>query len=290
LFLQAEYELSRYFRPSVGMRYDSFGGDYANNDPGQTSYTQDMKDFQHFSPKLGFRSMLLDGLDFRASYCQGFALPGGEAKYQSNMDVDPETIEQWEAGLTYTLGSKLWIDAAYFIIDTSDEIQEYPQGSGEYKNLGKTRRNGLEAAIKYSPLAGLELFGNVTFMDSEIKTNTNQSLEGKEVTGVPKHILNLGVQYTSSLGLGGRIKWRQTGSYYIDDANTEEYDGYDTVDLGLFYDMPFGKNGDRRLRIRFDILNLFDERYSQAVWSGYGTTNYALSWPRTFWLGFNLDW
>ncbi len=288
-FFQGEYELSPYFRPTLGLRYDYFGGDYQNRDPGGSPFTHDMDHYRHLSPKLGFRSRVLKDLDFRASYCQGFALPKGEAKYQPELDVDPEVIEQYEAGLTYTLGKLLWVDAAYFILDTSDEIQEYPPGSGQYQNLGETRRRGLELAVKTWPHKGLELFGNLAVTDSEVLKSADRSLEGKEVKGVPEHILNLGAQYTSPWGVGGRVNWRQVGSYYIDSDNTESYGGYDTVDLTLFYQRPF-KGEDSRLRVSLSVLNLFDEHYSQAVWQGYGTTNYALSWPRTFWLGVDIDW
>ena len=61
------------------------------------------------------------------------------------------------------------------------------------------------------------------------------------------------------------------------------------VDLGLFYERKL--NGDSRtLRLGLEVLNLLDAWYSQAVWSGYDTTNYAVSWPRTFWLSASLDW
>ncbi len=290
LFFQGEYELSPWFRPTLGLRFDRFGGDYRNQDPGGQPYTHDMPHYQHLSPKLGFRSRLLPGLDFRASYCQGFALPKGEAKYQPKLNVDPEVITQYEAGLTYTLGSRLWVDAAWFILDSSDEIQEYPPGSGKYQNLGETRRRGLELAVRAYPAAGLELFGNLALLDSEVRQNADPALEGKEVKGVPDHVFNLGLQYTSSLGLGGRVNWRQVGSYYIDTDNTETYPGYDTVDLTLFYQRPLGQGTNRRLRVSFSVLNLLDEHYAQAVWKGYGTLNYALAWPRTFWLGVSIDW
>ena len=108
------------------------------------------------------------------------------------------------------------------------------------------------------------------------------------MSGIPERILNLGVKYASPLGLGARIKWRNVGEYYIDDPNTEKYDGYDVVDAGIFYDISDEKG--KKYRLSFDIDNLFDEHYSQAAWYGYGTTNYAVAWPRTFWARIGIDW
>ncbi len=100
VFAQANLKISRYFRPELGIRYDTFGGEYENRDPGTQGFRRDMNDFDVFSPKIGFRSQILDPLDFRASYSQGFALPKGEAKYDPNINVDPVKVEQYEIGFT----------------------------------------------------------------------------------------------------------------------------------------------------------------------------------------------
>ncbi|MBW2738484.1 MAG: TonB-dependent receptor [Deltaproteobacteria bacterium] len=287
LFGETNMELSRYFRPHLGLRYDDFGGDYENRDPAKTGFDHDMQNYDHLSPKIGFRSQILESLDFRASYSEGFALPDGDAKYDSAINVDPVKVKQYEAGLTFTPVDKVWVDLAGFIMDTDNEIQKY--GSEEYRNVGETRRTGMELAVKFRPVKGLEIFGDISLIDTEIRKNSDSSLEGKELTGIPKNIFNIGLKYTSPVGLGTRIKWRNVGEYYLDDENTTKYDGYDVVDAGIFYDISDEKG--TKYRLFFNVDNLFDEHYSQAVWSsGYRKNNYAVSWPRTFWAGVKIDW
>jgi len=288
VFGEAQWEYSRWFRPTLGLRYDSFGGDYRNRDPGAEPFDSDMNDYAHWSPKLGFRSRLLPALDLRASYSEGFALPDGEGKYQVDLDVSPEVIEQYEVGFNYEPGPGLWVDVAGFILDSSDEIQEFPVGSGLFENLGKTRRTGMEAEARAYPIPGLELFASFTLIETEILDSNDSALEGKEIAGVPGHLLNLGLEYETPQGIGGRVKWRQVGEYFVDALNTETYEGYDVVDLGLHYRHRLGNGGS--VRIGFDVLNVFDEWYSQSVFSGFGTTNYAVSWPRTYWLSVLTDW
>jgi len=288
LFGEADMEVSRYFRPYLGLRYDDFGGDYDNRDPGTVGFDHDMQDYDHLSPKVGFRSRILESLDLRASYCEGFALPDGEAKYDPDVNVDPVEVRQYEVGLTFTPIDKVWIDLAAYILDTDNEIQEDPPGSDEYKNTGETRRKGVELAVKFQPVEGLEIFGDLSIIDTEIRNNPDKSLEGNELSGIPKSIFDVGVKYTSPVGLGTRIKWRNVGEYYTDDANTEKYDGYDVVDASIFYDIS-DKKGTKYM-LSFEIDNLFDEHYSQSVWYGYGTTNYAVSWPRTFWVNVMINW
>ncbi len=288
LFTQGEYELSRYFRPMLGLRYDSFGGDLEKKDPGATKATTDLNGFHKYSPKVGFRSMLLDKLDFRASYCEGFALPSSAQKFDPKVQVDPIDLKQYEAGLNYSIPKLLWVDVAYFIIDSDKEIQEDPVGSGDYRNVGKTRRQGLESGLKVFPLPGLELFGELTLTDSEVKENANSALVGKQVTGVPEYVTNLGARYTAANGLGGLLEWRHVGKYYLEATNTYAYDGHDVVNGSVFYTIQ--GEGKRKYKLSLSVDNIFDEQYAGNASYGYGTEYYAVAWPRTYWLGLGLEW
>ena len=89
------------------------------------------------------------------------------------------------------------------------------------------------------------------------------------------------------MGIGARIKWRSVGDWWIDSANTEKYGGYDVVDAGASYTIQDHKGTKYRLFVNID--NLFDEHYTTAAWSGYGTTNYAVAWPMTFYVGIEID-
>jgi outer membrane receptor protein involved in Fe transport len=102
LFGEADMELSRYFRPHLGLRYDNFDGNYKNSDPGMDAFDHDMQDYDHLSPKIGFRSQVLNSLDLRLSYTEGFQLPDGDAKYDPAINVDPVKVKQYETGFTLT--------------------------------------------------------------------------------------------------------------------------------------------------------------------------------------------
>ncbi len=288
LFGKIELDISRYFRPQLGLRYDNFSGDYENHDPGSTAFKHDMEDYDHLSPKVGFSSQIFDPLTMRASYSEGFALPKGEAKYDPTVNVDPVKVKQYEIGLTYEPGEKLWVDMSVYLLDTTDEILEDPSGSGIYRNAGDTRRKGVELAVKFRPISGLELFGDVSFIDTEVRDNPDTQLEGNDINGIPENIINLGAEYLFSNGLGLKAEWRHVGEYYIDNTNEYEYDGYDTVDTTLSYLITDSKGTE--YKISFMVDNIFDEHYSQAVWHGYGTNNYAMAWPRTYWGSLTIKW
>ncbi len=282
LFSQVNINFSRYFRPQLGLRYDTFGGYYDNHDPGTCGFHHDMNDYSAISPKVGFHSLVFDFLDIRASYSQGFALPKGEAKYDPTVNVDPEKIYQYEIGFTFTPINQLFVDVAAYILDTTNEIQENPPGSGNFENIGKTRRKGVEVELNYKPLKSLEIFGNLSVMDAKIIDNPDPSLEGKKVKSIPNDIFNLGFKYTFPFRVSTRVKWRHVGKYYTDDTNEHTYDGYDVVDARFTY--YFAKK-DKNYTLFVEIDNVFNEHYAQSVWYSRGTNNYAVAWPRTFWVG-----
>ena len=280
LYAQADWALSPKFRPMLGLRYDRFSGDYDNNDPGETPTSNDMNDHDHFSPKLGLRSTITDGIELRSSITNGFALPDGEAKYSAGAD-DVDTTEYWqyEIGTTITRHSDFFIDMAYFVLDSSDEIVEDPPSSGQYRNYGKTRRSGLEAEINYfTPIPNLEVSLITAVFDSEIRNNQDASLEGKEVPGLAESMTTATIQYKPSEGWGGKLSWRSIGKSYLNGTNTESYEGYDVVNAGLFYNTSFDRG--RSLRWYLDVNNLTNEDYAEAVWYGAGDNkNFAPAPP-----------
>jgi len=288
LFCLADYALHSLFEPWIGFRYDSFSGTYDNQDPGAAPFSNDMNNYAQFSPKIGFHGRLYEGLDFRTSYTRGFALPKGPDKYNTAAGNTASTITQYEAGLTFEPSRLFSGDLSVFRIDTTDEIKEYPSGSGLYVNLGETRRTGMELSAVVRPgLAGFELFGDLAVTDTDIIQNPDPSMIGKEVNGIPGYTTNLGLRYHAESGINARIKWRHVGSYYIDSANTTSYPGYNVTDFSVGYE-NLTDNGTM-WQVNLDIDNLFDEHYSQAVWNGYDTNNYAVSPPRTFWIRLSLN-
>jgi outer membrane receptor protein involved in Fe transport len=209
-------------------------------------------------------------------------------KYNSAAGDTATTVHQYETGLLFKPSNLLTANLALFLIDTEDEIQEYPSGSGTYVNLGETRRTGMEVSAVFRPgWPGFELFGDLTVISTEITSNPDAAMIGKEVTGVPDYTSNFGIRYQGPSGCSGRIKWRHVDSYFVDSGNTISYDGYDVTDASLGYAGQLGTSSG--WRINLDIDNLFDEHYSQAAWSGYDTINYAVSPGRTFWLRLTLD-
>lgn len=260
---QFDMDVSPLFKPTLGIRYDNFDGSYLNRDPGGAPFRRDMNNYDHFSPKLGVRSAVHENWELRASVANGFGLPDGPQKFDPTLDVD--TIEYWqyEVGVNAMPTPQWYLDMAYFIHDSSDEILENPPGSAQFTNAGKTRRSGLEGEIRFFPeaISNFSVSAVFALMDSEIRSNPDPALVGNEIPALPEHIVTIGLEYAPPTGWGGSLRWRSIGSSYLNETNTATYGGYDIVNASVFYNMPIETGG--KLRWFLDINNLTDEVYSE---------------------------
>lgn len=278
LFGQLDLAVDPRFRPTLGFRYDDFSGSYTNGDPGGTPFENDMNSYDHLSPKLGVRSSLTPEWELRASVANGFQLPEAEAKYDPTLNADPTEIWQYEIGLGGAPLASVYTDVAFFVADTTNEILEDPPGSGTFRNVGETRRTGVEAELRYAtPVPFLEVGANLAWLDSEINEDPNPALVGKQVTGVPEYLATFTVKYAPAAGWGAMASWRSVGAYALTDDNTQSYDGYDVLNAGVFYSQRLEQG--RSLRWYLDVNNILDEAYAEAVFAGFGTINYSPAPP-----------
>lgn len=281
-YAQGEFDISDYFRPSIGFRFDEFSGKLRDRNPGEPASDRSLNGQNHFSPKLGFRSTWFHGFDFRFSASNGFTLPNGIERFSPDMDVKPAKIWQYEVGFSYDHD---WVnmDLSAYILNTSSEVHEIVPGSGQFINSGKTERKGIELGVKLFPVEGLRFDGTFAYIDTEIKDNPDKQLEGKDLTGIPQTITNLSLEYTSRAGLGARYRLRDIGKYAIDSGNVSYYGGYSTSSAEIFYNIRFANY--RNARVYAQLNNMFDKRYP-TTFSIFGASPGA---PRNFVVGVNYS-
>jgi hypothetical protein len=330
-FLETEWSLHQYFSPILGVRADLFSGKFKNamyindtlsaTDPLQQAMRLDEKhqsitpkDNSSVSPKVGFISDILkDVLRFRTNVSNGYVMPPDTAIFQTWQHLKPSKIWQYEGGLTATYEKYLWVDVAGYMIDVINEASEYPAGSGIYKNVGETRRWGIESAIKVTPAKYIELDGNFSWMNDEVlkvpiigtDATTNyinlSSLlsKGMPLPNLPVYSAGADVLWSLSVGLGGGFGWNHTGRQYTDSYKTRtwskalvlrylsdvnscgldpspDYKGFNLFDLHLRYSKIIDGN---QISLRFDVKNIFNKHYAGYA-GGYST--WSPGAPRSF--------
>ena len=203
----------------------------------------------------------------------------------SNPDTPfaPYVSRQKEVGVKYD-GGKLGMTAAVF---TTGQPLGYAQ-NGVFGIYGQQRNQGVELSVFGMPAKGLRLLGGLTLLDAEQRQTAGGLNQGKDVIGVPRTQLNLGVDWDvpGVPGLSLNARALGTSHQYADAANTQTLPGWGRFDLGANYAMRLM---ERDVTFRARVDNAFDRNYwaSSGGYPGYGYL--VLGAPRTFTVSATVD-
>lgn len=281
-FAEIEAPVHRLFKPSLGLRWDRFSGSCERN--GAESGSDPcgpLNRISHTSPKVGVRSDVLPGLELRASWSEGFALPNTFAKYALGAaDLDPNVFRQTEIGAQWTPRPGVSIDVAAYRVLSSDEIRTV--APGQYENNGATRRSGVEVSALWAARRDLDLSLTYGSASSEITGNANPALIGNRVAAVPRYTATASAAWSPLANWTGTVTWRRVGNYAVTADNSLVYGGYNTVDLGLRYRaQPY--------QIYATVANVTDKVYASTASVIGGTPLFAPGAPRTLKVGVQMQ-
>ncbi|WP_153116687.1 TonB-dependent receptor [Rhodocyclus tenuis] len=299
LLAQGEWVLAPLFRPSFGFRRDRISGNCEQRGvetrTGASAQCGSMAAFTVDTPKLGLRSTLVPGtLEARVSVAEGFSLPSDAAKFTAGLSVQPTKFRQTEVGLTLTPGTAWFVDLAHFKIDSRDEVALIDLATLTYANIGKTRRDGIEAQIRYTPVEWFEASAALARTHTEVIESAPGTayLVGAEITGVPKTMATLVATVRPWQGYAFTAIGRSIGRYSVRQPTSASsgamyYDGYATIDLMASYE-PTQAEGKRQ-RYYLKVANLTDRRYATSSGVSSGVQTYNPAPPRSVMVGASLD-
>lgn len=303
-FLQETVKPSERTSIDIGFRYDrtSFDIDntaYGEYDWGSSNYdyfatpvvTKTDKTFNLFSPKLGVTYTLNPVFNLYGVVAQSGQVPS-ESEIQTNPKLDAATARNVEVGLKGR--ARDWsLDLSVYRTTVSDEIVSVlnPDMTTEFQNAGETLKKGVEISGRYDIdkrfwLEGGFAFSDYTFTDFDELVRTGPTLtpmdrSGNQLPYVPRQQYSVGLGYSHPKGFKAVVRSNSWGSYYIDNANSEKYEGYEFVtNLMLGY-----SQGPHSLQL--NVENLFDKRYASEVKkSTSGDKSYSAGAPRTAMLSY----
>ncbi len=231
----------------------------------------DSRDFSEVSLRAGASFLASDHHAFHLSYGEGFLPPTAEELFSfplffSNPDLEPEDSRSYEVGYRGRFSQDVRLDVALFEIDTIDEIvfvpDPLPKFTGRNRNVGETRRRGVEVALRGRPLACLRAFANVTFVDSEFREGQNR---GNTVPLVPRTRVAAGVDADLPGNVTLRVDVLHVGEQVLDNdpANAEaELEAYTVANARVSWSFE-------HLRLFAEARNLLDEEYAtRAIFAG----------------------
>ncbi|MEL0586695.1 MAG: TonB-dependent receptor [Candidatus Thiodiazotropha sp. (ex. Lucinoma kazani)] len=298
-FLQETLRPNEQTTIDIGFRYDRNHFDIDNTAYGEYSYgagsytffstpelTKTDKTFNLFSPKLGVTYEITQLLNVYGVIAQSGQVPS-ESEIQSNPTLDAATARNIEVGLKGR--AQNWsFDIALYRTTVSDEIVSVLNEdlTTEFQNAGKTLKKGLELSGRYDLdrhfwVEGSFAYSDYTFNDFEelVRTGRTQipvDRSGNQLPYIPRQQYGLALGYSHPAGFKAVLRSNSWGSYYMDNANTEIYSGYELV-TNLMLGYHTGPHN-----ISLNVENLFDKLYATEVKkSTSGDKTYSAAAPRS---------
>ena len=175
-------------------------------------------------------------------------------------ELDASTSTNFETGLK--LRSQKWTtDLALYYTKLNDEIVSKNDGGNDYYvNAGETDKKGIELSTAYriNPNWSLGFSGSRTEYSYVDYVTDGVDYSGNTLRFSPDYQYSVFVDWRKG-DFSTRIETTGVGEYYMDDANTEKYDGYSGV---THLTMGYNQKGHS---VNLSVHNLTDEHYASEV-------------------------
>jgi iron complex outermembrane recepter protein len=259
-FVQDQVDVIKNLKLLAGVRYDALSQNITNipgtrTQPGETSLTASA-----LTPRLGLLYQFNDRLSAYGSYSQSFTPNSGTTS--SGAALDPQRGKGYEFGVkSEFLDGKLFATLAYFDIAKQNVPVTDPANPLFSILSGEQRSRGVEFDIAGEPAPGLKLVASYAYTDAKVAADTNPTLVGKKLFGVPEHAASFWATYElqqgelKGLGFGAGLNFK--GDRQGDLENTFRLGSYLTADAAIFY-----KKDDWRFALNFK--NLGDVKYVES--------------------------
>ena len=287
----------------LGLRFDHVSFDidseidreysYARGSYVPSNRTVDVdRSFDQLSPRIGALYKATPYLNFYGTISTGFQTPQA-SELDENPRLEPAVTVNYEAGAKIRTESGHSLDLALYHMDVSDEIVQTRLEDGDvaYHNAGESTRRGAEATLALRPLEGLEAVAVYTYSDYEFDRFMEPiagrvfDRSGNQHPYIPRHQYSFSVRYRHRSGLRFVLNTSTWGDYYVDNANSETYTGYDFLTNALVGWKAGGWD------VSFDVKNVFDKQYAMEVSKETrGDLMFRPGAPRTFFLKAQYTW
>ncbi|MCO7225149.1 TonB-dependent receptor [Pleionea sp. CnH1-48] len=314
-YIQLDSNLSDHWRYSIGGRYDDIQYDFDNhlapldNDGFGNRRLADRKNkLSHFSPKASLLYTVDDSSIVYWRYADGFRMPtAGELYHLKSADtsnfidqVNEETSQSLEMG--YKLErDDISFDVAAYYMDVDDAIvRAYDDfGQSYQRNAGRVIHKGFELGLRWQVTSSTKFvlahsrskhqFDDYILDEGRVDGSGNSravNVSGNSLPLAPDSITNIRVSYEPDWSDDLSMQWelQMIDDYWMDDINSEEYQGYQVHHLKL------RKAIGQQWHFKINLVNAFDKQYEQQAEIRYGRTRLQPGTPRQIYVGLEYQW
>ena len=244
--------------------------------------------YSNTSPVGGLSFRLLPEISLYASAGRGFETPTfAELAYRSagagpglNFALLPARSSNAELGVKGRLGDAYRFSLARFETATRDEIvvESNTGGRATFKNAGRTRRSGWEAALQAVLPAGFDAQVSWTLLDARYAEAFTTAVgapavlvtvpAGNRIPGVPGATLYAELRWKHfASGFSAVFDARRSGKVYVNDLNADAAEAYTVVNLRAGFEQ---RARGWRLAETLRVDNLGNRAYVGSVIVGDG--------------------
>lgn len=175
-------------------------------------------------PKISAVVTPLPGLSLYGNYGRTFQIGLGVGSYVVPPQVSSLSAsinDGWEAGVKYSLGALLESRVAVWQQTASGEIV-LRNFTGDFVNLGRTRRRGVDAQVNLRPASNLNIWGSFSWQKGVIVVPdpTTPGYAGNRIDHVPAYLVSGGVDYRPIDPLRLSATFYGQTKYEIDASNS----------------------------------------------------------------------
>ena len=258
----------------IGLRYDRLDFDITGDETTRYDYAAGVyiagvgayelnEGYNLYSPKIGATYALTNTLNMYGLIASANQAPT-DSEVRANFSYGTSPSLKASTSINYEVGLKqrsadLSVDFSLYYNDIRDEIVAVKGESDAtyYNNAGQTKRLGAELAVDYFITNELDIGAAGSLYDYSYVdyVDDNVSYSGNKQRYIPDYQYSVFAGYRIG-GFSSRLEGISYGEYYMDDANTEKYEGFTLVtNLMLAYQISAHK-------LQFNMNNIFDKYYA----------------------------
>ena len=291
IYGQANWQVLPNLNLVGGARYDWISYDFDNQlTPSRVTGAPDEKrNFKKASPQLGVVWNITPKMDVYSNWSQGFVPPEVSSLYGANLvtpDLDAATFNNIDAGLRFKLlDDRLDGEITVYRLQGKDEVISYTKADNtrEPRNAGKTLHQGIEIGgtwkISDAYDQRVKVSGSIAQHEyEEFQPSPVLNYSANTMPSSPKSFGTIEYQIKPIPELLLSAEGVYVGSYWINDVNTEKYNGHTLLNLRANY----RNNG---YEVFGQILNATDVHYAESTSFSNNQVSYTPAAPRTYLLG-----
>jgi iron complex outermembrane receptor protein len=303
VFLQESWRPNERWIIDLGMRYDVVHFTSDNNQLSRYDYatgkyvagagrSETDKTFRLPAPKLAASYAVNKQLNLFAMVARAGQIPSS-SELSSNPGLEAPQSTNYEIGLKGRGESWQFDTSVYYNPVDKEIVQQNNGGVTSYMNAGKTDKRGFEIAGRMALGRAWEAGAHYGYADYKYRdfsepvrvggVTVNLDRGGNALPFVPKHQYGVFLAWKHQ-GWRARVAANTWGEYWLDNANSEKYGGWEWVtNASLGYQF-------NRHSLTLNADNLFDKHYAfEAKKDTTGKVTYTAAAPRTVMLTYRYD-